>query len=303
MILALCVGLAACHAARNGTDKAGALATLAADASSVSSMLKDGKPEACAHTAVKARILKDIDEGLENPTPESLVLPVVGRQQDVDAALRRVPEPTLKDTQAVGSDNSIGAMACGTHAVFGDMEYAIEYTLKPSLDDPDDFLMAYQSGGDATGLRTRLVRNMASTLAGKRPKAEEASGVANQNGVTAAGMSVVRPAAPADGTGIWRDGGDLVGTCFAKVGRTALMDGPCEGAGHGNSIFVTADRDGCSIELNRHGNTVTGSLSAYRNSCGEIDSDVNLGGFTPAGDCWAGSTAKVCVKAGRGPNE
>src|SRR3954453_9685477 len=48
---------------------------------------------------------------------------------------------------------------------------------------------------------------------------------------------------------IWRKGGDVQGTCHVTVGGKSLMDGACGGAGHGSSVFVTAQRDGCSIEL------------------------------------------------------
>jgi hypothetical protein len=78
------------------------------------------------------------------------------------------------------------------------------------------------------------------------------------------------------------------------------MNGPCEGAGHGSSIFVTADRDGCSIELTRKSGGVTGSLFAYKDDCGTLEKDVNLGPFRPAGACWVAAAAKVCVKPGRG---
>lgn len=77
------------------------------------------------------------------------------------------------------------------------------------------------------------------------------------------------------------------------------MNGPCGGAGHGNSIFVTAERDGCSIELARKRGVVTGKIFAYKDSCGDINNDVQLGRFKQVGNCWASAAAKVCLQVGR----
>lgn len=101
---------------------------------------------------------------------------------------------------------------------------------------------------------------------------------------------------------IWKKGSDINGICRATVGGKLLMNGSCAGLGHGDSIFVTAARDGCSIELTRARAGVSGKIFAYKNSCGDLDDDVQLGSFKQVGNCWTSASAKVCLKIARRSN-
>lgn len=107
--------------------------------------------------------------------------------------------------------------------------------------------------------------------------------------------SVSATAAPANL--IFQKGRVISGTCFAKLRGAPLMNGACSGLGHGNSLFVTAEKDGCSLEIIRSGR---GAISAYKNECGNLDSsDTPIGTFKPVGNCLVAPAAKVCLKAGR----
>lgn len=101
-------------------------------------------------------------------------------------------------------------------------------------------------------------------------------------------------------TSIWKNGGLVAGSCHVTVGHQVLMSGPCRGAGHGNAVTVTADKDGCTVDLVRKGTKVMGYLTAYRNVCGEIESEVQLGAFVQQGGCWVGRSARLCLTPRRG---
>lgn len=98
---------------------------------------------------------------------------------------------------------------------------------------------------------------------------------------------------------IWKKGAAVQGTCRAVVAGKTVMDGRCAGLGHGSSVFVTAQKDGCSIELTRSAKGVVGRIFEYKNVCAELEGDVDLGGFKPAGNCWKAASAEVCLEAGR----
>jgi hypothetical protein len=125
--------------------------------------------------------------------------------------------------------------------------------------------------------------------------------------VALAVTGIVPPATARAPASIWKNGGDVRGTCRAVVAGRAVMNGLCGGGGHGNSIFVTAEKDGCSIELTRGRGGVTGKIFAYKNICAggdgpPNDGDVNLGRFTLVNGCWQSGTARVCLKPGRVAN-
>jgi hypothetical protein len=99
---------------------------------------------------------------------------------------------------------------------------------------------------------------------------------------------------------IFQKGREISGTCFAKYRGTVLMNGPCKGLGHGDSLFVTAEKDQCSLDVTRSGEV---AISAYRGDCGnsELGSDDEpIGKLKPVGNCLVGPNARVCLKAGRG---
>jgi len=78
---------------------------------------------------------------------------------------------------------------------------------------------------------------------------------------------------------IWLKGGSIKRTCTASVGGNRLMSGPCSGLGHGNTLFVTAERDGCSDKLQRTKTGITGKIFAYKDACGDLENDVSVGVF------------------------
>lgn len=100
---------------------------------------------------------------------------------------------------------------------------------------------------------------------------------------------------------IWKKGAAVQGTCRAVVAGKTVMDGPCAGMGHGASVFVTARKDGCSIELTKSAKGVVGKIFEYKDVCKELEGegDVALGSFKPDGNCWKAASAKVCLEAGR----
>lgn len=98
---------------------------------------------------------------------------------------------------------------------------------------------------------------------------------------------------------IWKKGAAVQGTCRAVVAGKTVMDGPCAGMGHGASVFVTARKDGCSIELTKSAKGVVGKIFEYKDVCGELEGDVALGSFKPDGNCWKAASAEVCLEAGR----
>lgn len=99
-----------------------------------------------------------------------------------------------------------------------------------------------------------------------------------------------------DQDAIWKDGQAIAGTCYAEHDQVVLMDGACSGLGHGGSLFVTAEADGCSLDISRHGEKARGSLFAYKNACGELESDVAVGPLVKSGNCWIGDNARFCLK-------
>jgi hypothetical protein len=87
--------------------------------------------------------------------------------------------------------------------------------------------------------------------------------------------------------------------CFAKLNGEVLMNGRCSGLGHRNSVFVTSDKDACSLNISRSGEI---AISAYRGACGSSDlgsDDEPIGTVRKSGNCWTGANARVCLVLGR----
>lgn len=98
-----------------------------------------------------------------------------------------------------------------------------------------------------------------------------------------------------------RSGTALTGTCNVSEGGRAIMSGNCDGVSHGTSLVLTAARDGCTVELTRRGERVSGAVYAYRDSCPrdgdyEIEGDVQLGSFHREGSCWVAASARICLQ-------
>jgi hypothetical protein len=107
------------------------------------------------------------------------------------------------------------------------------------------------------------------------------------------------PTFAAPSASIFQKGRAISGTCFAEFRGTVLMNGRCSGLGHRDSLFVTAEKDSCSLNITRSGQV---AISAYRGECGESDlgsDDEPIGRLKPVGNCLIGPNAKVCLKAGR----
>ncbi len=125
-----------------------------------------------------------------------------------------------------------------------------------------------------------------------------------QNKINAASENAPQPVVKASGMrgdAIWADGQRIGGNCRVRVMGETLMDGLCSGAGHGDSVFVTAERDGCSIELSRDQGTVLGKVFAYKDTCGSPESapnkaDVSLGPLVVEGGCWHSKLASICLE-------
>lgn len=115
-------------------------------------------------------------------------------------------------------------------------------------------------------------------------------------GMLALGASWGVEAAPQP---IWKKGAAVEGRCRAVVAGKTVMDGPCAGLGHGGSVFVTASKDGCSIELKKSAKGVVGKIFEYKDVCGDLEGDVQLGSFKPDGSCWKAASAELCLEAGR----
>lgn len=117
---------------------------------------------------------------------------------------------------------------------------------------------------------------------------------------TAILLSSVAPTMAAPAAGIFQKGRRVSGTCFATFKGVVLMNGRCLGLGHGRSVFVTSEKDGCSLEITPSGDVL---ISAYRNECGNSDlGDLGepIGKLKRVGRCLVGSSARVCLEAGRG---
>lgn len=100
-----------------------------------------------------------------------------------------------------------------------------------------------------------------------------------------------------------KDGATLSGYCLVSIGDNKVMDGPCSGAGHGNSLFISSESDGCSVELTNSSSSVTGTLLAYKDVCWldkvsgvEVKDELPLGKFEYSGRCWSNDRARICLR-------
>lgn len=100
---------------------------------------------------------------------------------------------------------------------------------------------------------------------------------------------------------VWENGATISGQCSVVVEGRKIIEGGCSGMGHGNSLFVTSDADGCSVEITRESGGLSGKVFAYRNRCeplGENDTiPVGLGKFAEKDGCIGNGSSKLCLAA------
>lgn len=190
---------------------------------------------------------------------------------------------------ATGIDESIHRVSCLAHALVEGENYRAQlevgYAVTPDLSSQDDVMIEIdQSPGDFYVLKAFL----------------DESGY----GKTAMGEtgSKAQPApsdpAAADLADLWSSE-TVSGACNVYNGGSLVFSAACSGKGHGDSIFVTSQADGCSVELNKGKRSVTGSVFAYRDICpglGEDDTTpVDLGEFEISGDCFESGQTSICL--------
>jgi hypothetical protein len=146
-----------------------------------------------------------------------------------------------------------------------------------------------QRDSDAAPVNTTIVEGASEGAKAPRVEAVETQPKAENQAV------------PAEAA-LWSKGTALSGTCRVEVNGSSIMDGQCSGLGHGDSIFLTAERDGCSVELGKEGAQATGKLFAYRNTCWideakgqSLEEEVVLPSSKFEDGCWRASGVEVCV--------
>lgn len=175
-IAALCVSVTACSGnsatdlnGQDGVTSQSELSEAAVDAEPIGAMLKEGRPEACAHPAVEARLFADAtSDGL--PTPQAVMQSWTAAdvtEQDIADAAAEVGDPSFSDFQAIKADPAVGALACGVNITVKDTTYNLYYLLRPSLENERDFFLAYRNSNPSY-LRTNAISSRAHALAAAR---------------------------------------------------------------------------------------------------------------------------------------
>lgn len=261
--------------------------------SNVAAMLRANDPKVCANESVQQTVLATIDERYNDYIDkggEPLKLNYLSAS-GVNEAIHEVScsaalsfEQTLIDLMA---DNAPEAKRT-----------PLEFSVKPSLDDDSAFVVSV----DVTPILKFRLGALIQRSLNKRKEGEERTGApaeTQQPSSTPSAQASIASLSRPSGS-IWADGASVSGTCRISIDGERYMMGPCSGAGHGSSVFVTAEADGCSVELNQDGTSVRGKLFAYKNTCGSENSpannsDVDLGTFTQDGRCWIAKNAEVCL--------
>lgn len=93
------------------------------------------------------------------------------------------------------------------------------------------------------------------------------------------------------------------GNCSVTWQGKEVMAGACSGAERPDQIVLTADRDGCTIEINKSGSGSTAKVYAYRNICRvngsddeTVEDDIDYGTVQLSNGCWIGRDLKACIK-------
>ncbi|MBX9640096.1 MAG: SHOCT domain-containing protein [Mycobacteriaceae bacterium] len=128
------------------------------------------------------------------------------------------------------------------------------------------------------------------------PAALDGPAVIDSNSANSVASEVA--SAPLAASSVWKAGASVSGSCRATLNGKTIMEGACSGAGHGSSIFMTAEHGGCSIELTRKSGQITGDMFAYKDVCEGLEDGetVNLGRFTQQGGCMRSARASLCLK-------
>ncbi len=111
---------------------------------------------------------------------------------------------------------------------------------------------------------------------------------------------------PAFSTAVWRKGAQSTGHCQVRVGKIPVMDAPCSGTGDGDTLIVSTYGNGCSVNLTRSGDAVSGTLAAVRGICWideanelEVQGDIPLHSLHYVDGCWVNDQARICLRPGR----
>lgn len=190
---------------------------------------------------------------------------------------------------ASGIDESIHRISCLAYAQVNGENYnaqlEVGYSLSPDLSNPDEVMIEIdESPGDFYVLKAFLDES------GYDEAAKDEVG------------SMVEPSADvqesADLESLWSSE-TLSGSCNVYNAGKLVFSAACSGKGHGDSIFVTSQADGCSVELTKGERSVTGSVFAYRDICpglGEDDTTpVDLGEFKISGGCFESEKTSICL--------
>lgn len=261
--------------------------------SDVVALLQANDPKVCANENVQQTVLATIDERYNE-------------------YIEKGGEPlSLNYLSASGVNEAIHEVSCSAALSFEQTlidliaenapeakRTPLEFSVKPSLADESAFVVSVNV---TPILKFRLGALIERSL--KKMKGGDDPQIAPLETQQPSSTPTVEASIASQigaGVSIWRDGADVSGTCRISIYGEKYMMGPCSGAGHGSSVFVTAEADGCSIELTRDGSSVRGRLFAYKNTCGSEgsppnNSDVDLGTFRQDGRCLIAKDAEVCL--------
>lgn len=177
--------IAACGANGPQEDHAEAVGAVeaveAGDAVSVGQLLRAGKPEACAHPAVKELILSELrppSVDLDNPAIRQAV--VLSRYKPTNdeliAARDAIGEPILSEFQAVNVEPDVGEMICEVNLSFGpeSTPSAFRYMLRPSLENSDDFIIKQTFDTEGVSIWQQTILGAAINMAQQRENSQNA---------------------------------------------------------------------------------------------------------------------------------
>jgi hypothetical protein len=213
----------------------------------------------------------------------------------------------FKAVNSTGINADIHEIACSANVSFGPTTFLganvpaatlpIIYTVRPSLSQDSDFVVTAQAEDPVKLRLSSIIQNYMSGKQGSQDTQPPPAASSSEQAFPPAAATSDRDSTSAS---IWKNNQSVSGNCRVSVAGEMVMDGPCSGLGHGTSVFVTAERDGCSIELSRSKGTVKGKVFAYKNTCGSPESapnnsDVDLGVFATEGECLRSNSASVCL--------
>lgn len=259
----------------------------------ISAMLQANDPKVCASSEVKRTALTAIDEEYR--------LYIENGGEDLE----------VKSISSTGIDTDIHEIKCSANISFKDTklpmmdasarDFTFTYAVRPSLSDDAEYIVSVQADDLLQMYLWGTINNFNSMQAGEMEAMPEVAPAATHAQPAKQPVVSATDERGSAASSIWTDGVSVSGNCTATVAGRKVMSGACSGRGHGSSVFVTAEYDGCSIELTRTDGQVTGSLFAYKNTCGSPESapnnrNIDLGSFTLDGDCWRTKSTSVCLR-------